>query len=109
MENCADARDDCADVLLDIQGESFVALPGFNLFCCVGGEFHDLGDFAVRIKDRVVGRPDVDDTTSLADPLVLGRLVFTAPKIVPELGVGRAASFGGRHKHAMVLSLDLYE
>ena len=50
----------------------------------VGGVLDDLEGLAVLIEDRVVGGLDPDLLAALADPLVLGRLVFAAVQRSPR-------------------------
>ncbi len=75
----------------------------------VGGELDDFHRLAGVIHDRIVGRLDPDFATALADPLVFGRLEFTAVEAGPERLVFLAAAQLRRCEHLMMLALDFVE
>ena len=85
-------------------------LEAANLACGdVGRELDDLHRLAGLVDDRIVGRLDPDLAAALAEPLVLGGLIFAATETCPELAIGRAAALFRHDEHAMVLAFDLVE
>ncbi len=61
---------------------------------------------ALFVHHRIVGCKNPDFLAALADPLVLGGLVFAAVESCPELAIGRAVALGRADEHAVALALD---
>ena len=71
----------CCDLAAQSVPDSRLRLSSVD----VGGVLDDLEGLAVEVEDRVVGSLDPDFLAALADPLVLGGLVFAVVEVAPEL------------------------
>ena len=88
---------------------AFVVRGAQLLFGDVGGVFDHLDEFAVRIRDRIVGSLHPDFPSILAHAPVLAAVEFTTCQLVPQRAILGAAARSGIDQHAVVLSANLVE
>jgi hypothetical protein len=71
--------------------------------------FTTLNGLPVSSRDRIVGSENPHLLATLAETLVLGRLVLTAAELGPEFPIGGAIALAGRHEYLVMLALDFLQ